>query len=94
MQRKNHSAEFKAKVALELVKGHSTLSEVASNYGVHPNMITKWKKQLLEQLPDIFSSNKQKKEKGQEELVSTLYQQIGQLKVEVDWLRKKSVTLR
>ena len=94
MQRKKYSAAFKAKVALELVKGHQTLNEVATKYGVHPNMITKWKKQLLDNLPDIFSKNGQKKGQDNDELIASLYQKIGKLEVEVDWLKKKSEQLR
>ena len=94
MQRKKYSATFKAKVALELVKGHHTLNEVATKYGVHPNMITKWKKQLIENLPEIFAKNGQKKEQDTEKLIASLYQKIGQLEVELDWLKKKSELLR
>ena len=90
MQRKKYNAGFKAKVALELVKGQHTLNEVATKYGVHPNMITKWKKQLLDNLPEIFSKNGQKKEQETEKLVESLYLKIGQLEVERDWLKKKS----
>jgi putative transposase len=92
MQRKNHDATFKAKVALELVKGLRTVNEVASEYGLHPNMLTRWKRQLLEGLPEIFSSNTsgQRKEKEYEKLIARLYQKIGQLEVELDWLKKKS----
>ena len=60
MQRKRHSAELKAKVALEAIKGHKTVNEIASEYGVHPMQITQWEKQALEELPDIFSSRLQK----------------------------------
>lgn len=89
-QRKRHSASFKAKVALEAIKGQKTVSELASEYGVHPNLITKWKKQAVEELPGIFSGKKEKVEKENRELESELYRQIGQLKVELDWLKKKS----
>ena len=85
MQRKNYSASFKAKVAFELAKGLRTINEVATEYRVHPNMITKWKKQLLEELPKIFSSNTNK-ERAYEEHIAVLYQKIGQLEVELDWL--------
>ena len=89
MQRKRHSAEMKAKVALEAVKGQKTVNEIASEYGVHPTQIAQWKKQLLEALPQIFSSRRAKGAQAEEELKATLYQQIGQLKVELDWLKKK-----
>jgi len=88
--RKNYSASFKAKVALEAVKKEKTISQLSSEYGVHSNQITQWRKRLLEDLPDIFSQKRKKKEKDTEELQAELYQQIGQLKVELDWLKKKS----
>jgi putative transposase len=89
-KRRNHSAAFKAKVALEAVKEDKTIAELASQYEVHPSQIAKWKKQLLESLPEIFSSRQQNEHEDQEALMAQLYQQIGQLKVELDWLKKKS----
>jgi len=89
-QRKRYSAALKAKVALEAIKGQRTVSEIASEYGVHPNLITKWKKQVIEEAPGIFSDKKERVEKQSQELESELYRQIGQLKVELDWLKKKS----
>jgi len=88
--RKRYNASFKAKVALEAIRGERTISEIASETGVHPNQISKWKKQALEELPDIFSGGKKKREHSSEELESELYKHIGQLKVELDWLKKKS----
>jgi transposase-like protein len=88
-KRKRHSAEFKATVALAAVKEEKTLTELASEYGVHPNQITQWKKQLLETLPEIFSQGQKREKENQEALQAELYQQIGKLKVEVDWLKKK-----
>jgi len=90
MQRKQYSAQFKAKVALEALKGLKTMNEIASDTGVHPNQIGLWKKQALEELPQIFSNRKAQVHKEQEELTASLYQQIGQLKVELDWVKKKS----
>ena len=89
-KRRNHSAAFKAKVALEAVKGEKTIAELASQYEVHPTQIIQWKKQLLESLPDLFNNSPQKDRQKQDELTEHLYQQIGQLKVELDWLKKKS----
>jgi putative transposase len=88
--RKKHSGSFKAQVAVAAIRGDRTMSELSGEYGVHPSVITKWKKQVLEQLPRIFSGRSSPGERNQEELVSRLYQEIGQLKVELDWLKKKS----
>jgi len=88
-QRKHYSAELKAKVALEALKGQQTVNEIASRYGVHPNLVTNWKKLALEQLPDLFSDRRNRAARDEEELKAQLYQQIGQLKVELDWLKKK-----
>ena len=88
--RKRSNASFKAKVALEAIKGERTIAEISSESGVHPNQISKWKKQALEELPDIFSGGRKKRERSTEDLESELYKQIGQLKVELDWLKKKS----
>ena len=88
--RRNHSAEFKARVALEALKGIKSMSELASEYEVHPNQISKWKKQALAELPGIFSERHKREEDNQEALKARLYQQIGQLQVELEWLKKKS----
>jgi putative transposase len=89
-KRRNHSSQFKAKVALAAARGDKTIAELAGEYGVHPNQITKWKKQMLELLPEIFSRQRTSGQQRQEELAEQLYQQIGRLKVELDWLKKKS----
>lgn len=89
-QRKTFTADFKAKVALEAIKGQKTINELASLYALHPNQITQWKKQLLEAVPTIFADKRARENRERDELEATLYQQIGQLKVELDWLKKKS----
>jgi len=89
-RRKTHDAAFKARVALEAVKGEKTLAQLAGEYGVHPNQIGQWKKKLLKELPRVFSERAAHTEKHQEELESELYRQIGQLKVELEWVKKKS----
>ena len=89
-KRRNHSAQFKAKVALAAAKGDKTIAELASQFEIHPNQVTQWKKQLQESLPDIFSRSRQRDRQKRDELTELLYQQIGQLKVELDWLKKKS----
>jgi transposase-like protein len=90
MPRKQYSAEFKAKVALEAIKSTKTINELASQYEVHPNQITQWKKQALAELPQIFSHRRAQASKDAEALTASLYQQIGQLQVELDWMKKKS----
>jgi transposase-like protein len=89
-QRKTYSADLKVRIALEAIKGQRTINEIAGHYGVHPNQVTQWKKQALVGLPDIFSTRRVRAAQGDEELKAQLYQQIGQLKVELDWLKKKS----
>ena len=91
--RKVYKSEFKAKVALEAVKGRQTINEIAKEYEVHPNQISQWKKQFLESMAGIFESSKAGSRQPEEELTSQLYEQIGRLKVELDWLKKKSVML-
>ena len=89
MKRKQYDAKLKATVALEALKERQTISQIASQYGVHPNQVGKWKKQLLEQLPQLFADGRKKDNWDNEQLQAQLYQQIGQLKVELDWLKKK-----
>ncbi len=76
-QRKHHSAEFKAKIALEAIRGQWTINQIAAEYSVHPNLITQWKRQALESLPQIFAGPRLKADKDREQLEATLYQQIG-----------------
>ena len=87
---KKYSSDFKAKVALEAIKGQKTLNEISSEYGVHTTQITQWKKQVLDDLPQIFAHPGAERAKNEEALIASLYQQIGQLKVELDFLKKKS----
>jgi transposase-like protein len=87
--RRSYSAEYKAKVALEALKGLRPLNELAAEHGIHPNQIGQWRTQLLAAAPGIFSERNVQREKAAEELQAQLYQQIGQLKVELDWLKKK-----
>jgi len=88
--RKRYSPEFKAKVALKAIKETLTVNEIASEEKVHPNQVGLWKKEALEHLKTAFSSKRENKEKEAQILQAELYQQIGQLKVELDWLKKKS----
>ena len=76
-QRKNYGAEFKARVALEAIKGHKTINELVSHFGVHPTQINKWKRHLQTELPQIFSNRREKREQDHEALQAQLYQQIA-----------------
>ena len=86
-QRKTYTAEFKAKVALAAAKEQKTLSQLAEQYGVHANQISKWKAHLVESVPNVFRDGRQKKKDSIRE--EELYEQIGRLKVEVEWLKKR-----
>ena len=90
LARKRYSAEIKAKVALEAIKGQKTANEIAAEYGVHPSQIAQWKKQALDELPQIFASGRSSHKHSEEALTAPLYQEIGHLKVQLDWLKKKS----
>jgi transposase-like protein len=87
MARKKHSAVFKAKVALEAAKDIKTLTELSSQYEVHAAQISQWKKQLLENISDVF--NTPKKSVDFTKKLDELYRQIGEVTVERDWLKKK-----
>lgn len=87
--RKRYSSEFKAKVALEAIKDQKTLTELSNQFQLHPNQIIRWKKQLLDEAQNIFSIKPNNSQQQQQELESQLYQQIGQLTVELNWLKKK-----
>jgi transposase len=91
--RKTYDAAFKAKVAFEAAKGEKTIAQIASQFSVHPNQIRLWRNHLMEQLPELFSSRRPQQEKVREEMEAELFQQIGQLKMELEWLKKKSRTL-
>jgi transposase len=90
MKRRRHSEELKAKVVLEALQGVDTVNRIAKRYEVHPLMVTKWKKHAVDLLPSLFArrANKEKEQWQQKE--AELFQQIGQLKYELDWLKKKA----
>ncbi len=87
--RRRHSATFKAKVAVAALRGDRTLSELGSVYGVHPVQITQWKKQAMAALPEAFAPRRGTAERDQQAVQAALYEEIGRLKVELDWLKKK-----
>ena len=89
-ERRKHSPTFKAKVALEAGKGEETVAQLAARYEVHPGQIQAWKRSLLEGAAGVFDGNRDKRHKADEALVARLYQQIGQLKVERDFLAERS----
>jgi len=88
--RKRYSAQEKAKIVLEILKGEMTQSQITAKYGVHATQLHSWKKQALGGITASFSDKQERKSKDQAELIDELYKQIGQLKVELDWLKKKS----
>ena len=87
-RRNRYSAEFKANLALAVVKGQRTLAEIASKAKVHLNLLTQGKRQLVESLPQVFADKRVKEQKETQARTDPLYQQIGQLKVELDWVKK------
>ena len=92
-KRKRHSAEFKFKVALEAAKGTKTLSELAQEYQLHPSQISEWKRQLLAEGVSVFSTHNARQRREQAALETQLYEQIGRLKMELEWLKKKVTRL-
>ena len=88
-KRKNHSQEFKAKVALDAVKGVHTLSELSSRHKVHSTQIAQWKRHLVENAPSCFERGRSGGAADAEALTAPLYQEIGRLKMDLDFLKKK-----
>ena len=89
-KRTTHSPQFKAKVALEAASAQYTISQLAHKYSLHPNVIRGWKKQLVEHLPELFQRpNSSPKPEDDAPMVAQLYQQIGRLQMELEWLKKK-----
>src|SRR5215831_8631161 len=88
--RKQYSPKFKARVAMEAIRGEKTLSQLGSQFKVHPIQIAKWRKAALEQLPELFVDGRTRKGRNGKSDSDALYAEIGRLKVELDWLKKKS----
>ena len=93
-QRKQFTAGFKAKIAVEAIKGQKTAQELGSIYGVHPTQVTTWKRQLVAEAAEIFTRGGVYDTEAIEQEKAELYQQIGKLQVELDWMQKKSGILR
>jgi putative transposase len=90
MTSKRHSTEVKVKAVLELLKERKTSSEIAGEMGVHPMQLSVWKKQAISGLPRLFDGSARDQGQKDQELKDKLYQQIGQLQMELEWLKKKS----
>ena len=90
-KRRRFSAAFKAKVALAAARGDKTTAELAAKFGVHGNQVSAWKKQLLEGAPELFTDRRTRD--ADETAEEKLYEQIGRLKMEVEWLKKKATEL-
>jgi len=92
VKRKQHSAKFKFRVALESMSGQKTVSQIAQEYSVHPSRIHAWRKQLREEGDSLFERKSQsQKQENQEQEVSELYEQIGRLKMELEWLKTEAM---
>ena len=88
--RRKFTAGFKAKVALEAIRGTKTVNEIAQEFGVHPTQVGEWKRELLAQAPGIFETKRGPKPVDPSASPERLYSEIGRLKMELDWLKKKS----
>jgi transposase-like protein len=87
--RKQDSPQFKARVVIEAIRGEKTLSQLGSQFKVHPIQVAKWRKAALEQMPELFVDGRTRKAQSGETDNNALYEEIGRLKVELDWLKKK-----
>lgn len=93
-KRRQHTAQVKFKVALEAAKGLKTINQIAGEQGLHPNQVSQWKCRLLDEGPTIFNQNGIHQKQEQESRETELYEQIGRLKMELEWLKKKAIQLR
>ena len=90
MKRKKYSKELKTKVALAAIKGNQTANEIASEFGIHVSLVNRWKKEAIQALPLVFGNAQEKQTKATEIERDRLYQKVGQLQVELDWLKKNT----
>lgn len=90
VKRRKFSSEFKSNIALQSIRGRQTINEIASEHGVHPSQVTTWKKQALEGFSGLFEDGRAKRSKKDDDLKEQLYGEIGRLKMELDWIKKKS----
>lgn len=90
INRKSFTASEKATIAIEALKGNLTLNEITAKYGVHATQINCWKKLVKEGVTDIFANKQKRVDDGKTQLIEELYRKIGQLEIELDWLKKKS----
>lgn len=88
-KRKQHGAAIKAKVAIEALRERKTTSEIAGKYSIHPTQVTKWKQEAISRLPELFTERRSRGEWVDTKLVPSLYEQVGKLQVELEWLKKK-----
>ena len=86
---KNYSEKFKAKVALEAIKGDKTIAEIAGEYEIHANLVSNWKKQLLDNIEIAFKRDSNKRDSKEKKEIDMLYKTIGRLNIENEWLKKK-----
>lgn len=88
--RRHFTAEFKARVVRAALREDKTLAQLAGEFDIHPNQITEWKRQVLDSLPELFSQKKKAGQQDNQQLIDRLYRQIGELQVDVNWMKKKS----
>jgi len=90
LKRKKYSKELKSKVALAAIKGNQTVNEIASEFGLHTSLVNRWKKEAVEALPLVFDKNQARQTKAAESERDRLYQKVGKLQIELDWLKKNT----
>lgn len=92
-KRRQHDAQFKFRVALEAARGVKTISQIASEHNLHPNLVNSWKKRLLEEGVAVFGNTAARQQRDQAVREAELYEQIGRLKMELEWLKKKAASV-